>query len=538
MLRLLLNEIFFQEHPSVSIGLLTMTSLRSRLPRYDSPAAILTLCFVAVAGLALLRGIFAATIDLRVDEAYYWTWSKESVISYLDHPPMIAWCIRIGTLLFGDTNFGVRFPGLLAMFLMQLLLADIVWRTLHDVRYVVIAILLPEASLDYGLLMAKASPDVALIPFELAMIWSLVRLSQSGNQRLWLAAGLFGGLALLTKYTAILLLPAVVAFAIVYGWRKRELLSLQPWFAAGLALLVFSPVLYWNLVHERASFRFQLDRPPQISGWSAKFLTDFVGQQFVLVGVLLLPIVLIGTLMLASRGYRSRAPLSILLSTSVVFPLGFFVWHGLSSRVGDSWPLFVWPLGFACAAINLKQWRQEAQASLMVQIAPAVMVVAILSGTVFVVATQLYYTIGTANFLQNDDPVGKEAGFADVVAAAEQKRIETGATWFATTDYRIYSMLRWHLRDAVPVIQVNERSRYIGFKQSAHGGLVGLYVAPKEKRHTTLWEKTGARLQPVGEADLAWRGFRYDTYSFQKLMDWKPVPAPPAGDELYVASPS
>jgi len=515
-----------------------MTASRwSRFPRYDSLAALLTFCFVTVVGLAILRGVFAATVDLRVDEAYYWTWSKENVISYLDHPPMIAWCIRFGTLLFGDTNFGVRFPGLLAMFLMQLLLADIVWRTLRDVRYVVIAILLPEASLDYGLAMAKVAPDIALVPLELAMIWSLVRLQQSGKQRWWLAAGLFGGLALLAKYTAILLLPALAAFAIVPDWRKRQLSSPQPWLAAGLAFLIFSPVLYWNAVHDWASFRFQLDRPAQISGWSARFLADFVGQQFMLVGVLSLPVALTGTLMLARRGYRSRAALSVLLSTGVIFPLGFFIWHGFSSRIGDSWPLFVWPLAFACAVINLKQWRQEAPASAMARITPAILGVAIVSGMVFVAATQLYYIGGTANYLKKNDPIGKEAGFAALVAVAEQKRIEANATWFATTDYHIYSLLRWHLRDAVPVIQVNERSRYIGFTSTALDGLVGLYVAPTDDGNTTLWEKTIAKLQPVGEADLVWRGFRYDTYAFQKLTDWKPALSPPAGDDFYVARP-
>jgi 4-amino-4-deoxy-L-arabinose transferase-like glycosyltransferase len=515
-----------------------MTLLRLRIPRYDSPGALLTFCFVAVAGLTILRGVFAVTIDLRVDEAYYWTWSKESVISYLDHPPMIAWCVRFGTLLFGDTNFGVRFPGLLAMLLMQLLLADIIWRTLRDVRYVVLVVLLPEASLDYGLLMAKVAPDIALIPLELAMVWLLVRLTQSGNQRWWLAAGLFGGLALLAKYTAILLLPAVVAFAIVPDWRKRQLASPQPWLAAGLACLIFSPVLYWNVVHDGASFRFQLDRPAQVSGWSARFLADFVGQQFALVGMLSLPIALTGTLMLARRGYRSRDPLSILLSTAVIFPLGFFIWHGFSSRIGDSWPLFVWPLAFACATINLKQWRQEAPASPMAQIAPIVTGVAIVSGMAFVIATLLYYVAGTANYLDKNDPIGKEASFAGVVAAAEQARIDVGATWFATTDYRIYSMLRWHLRDAVPVVQVNERSRYIGYNPPVLDGPVGLYVAPSDKSYTALWKKTNAVLQPVGETDLVWRGVRYVTYSFQKLNDWKPKLAPPAGDDFYVASPN
>jgi 4-amino-4-deoxy-L-arabinose transferase-like glycosyltransferase len=83
-----------------------------------------------------------------VDEAYYWTWSRESVISYLDHPPMVSWGIWLGTHIFGDTNFGVRFSGLLSMVVMEVLLADIVWRTARDWRYVVLPGLLQEAALD------------------------------------------------------------------------------------------------------------------------------------------------------------------------------------------------------------------------------------------------------------------------------------------------------------------------------------------------------------------------------------------------------
>ena len=47
---------------------------------------------------------------------------------------MIAWFIRFGTAIFGDTNLGVRFAGILAMLVTQLLLADIVRRVTHDVR--------------------------------------------------------------------------------------------------------------------------------------------------------------------------------------------------------------------------------------------------------------------------------------------------------------------------------------------------------------------------------------------------------------------
>src|SRR4030095_14781202 len=98
-------------------------------------------------------------------------------------------------------------------------------RVTHDFRAIVFALLMPEAALYYGLLMAKIAPDTAMIPLATAMLWSLVRLNESGNARWWLAAGLFAGLALLSKFTVVMLLPAVVAFMLVPDWRGRWLFS-------------------------------------------------------------------------------------------------------------------------------------------------------------------------------------------------------------------------------------------------------------------------------------------------------------------------
>src|SRR5262249_11353398 len=53
-----------------------------------------------IAALTVMRIVYASVLDLRTDEAYYWTWSKEGALSFLDHPPMIAWFIRFGTTIF------------------------------------------------------------------------------------------------------------------------------------------------------------------------------------------------------------------------------------------------------------------------------------------------------------------------------------------------------------------------------------------------------------------------------------------------------
>jgi 4-amino-4-deoxy-L-arabinose transferase-like glycosyltransferase len=492
-----------------------------------------------IAALTALRVIYASAIDLRTDEAYYWTWSKENVLSFLDHPPMIAWFIRFGTAIFGDTNLGVRFAGILAMLVTQLLLADIVRRVTHDVRAIVIAVLMPEAALYYGLLMAKVSPDVALIPFAVAMLWALVRLHESDNARWWLAAGLFAGLAMLSKFTVIMLAPAVLAFMLVPAWRRRWLLSPYPWAAVLIAVVVFLPVLIWNYQHDWASFKFQFVRATATHEMSFRTVGDYIGLQFGLVGFILLPVVLSGVAMTAWRGYRRGDAVAILLSTAVLVPFCYFFWKSLSLRVGDTWPMFIWPAGFAAAAINIAMLPREKFPEWMIKSTVAWARAAIVAGIAFVIGVFLYYVVSPWNFIGRADPIGGEAGYEQVAGPARAQLQKTGATWIATTDYRTYAMLRWYFRsDPVPVIQINERGRFEGFRDPgvvSIKGHAGLYVGREPDNLSPLWAATTAVRQPLERVERSWRGIVMDTYALEKLTGWAPELSPPPDSPLYRA---
>jgi 4-amino-4-deoxy-L-arabinose transferase-like glycosyltransferase len=63
---------------------------------------------LTVLALLLVRLVAAAYTPLTFDEAYYWMWSKHLAGGYYDHPPMVAVVIRLGTLIAGDTELGVR----------------------------------------------------------------------------------------------------------------------------------------------------------------------------------------------------------------------------------------------------------------------------------------------------------------------------------------------------------------------------------------------------------------------------------------------
>lgn len=487
-----------------------------------------------IALMTTLRLIYASAIDLRTDEAYYWTWSKESVLSFLDHPPMVAWFIRFGTAVFGDTTLGVRLGGIVAMFVTQLLLADIVRRITRDWRAVVLAVLLPEAAVYYGLLMAKVAPDTALIVFAVAMMWSLVRVAETDDGRWWLLAGVFGGLALLSKLTALLLLPAVAAFVVVPDWRRRWLLSPYPWLAMLIATVLFSPVLIWNHMHDWASFKFQFVRATVAPPLSLARFGEFLGLQFSLVGPVLFPVALSGVGFTLWRGYRRRDGVAILLSTAVALPFGYFLWRSLRLRIGDTWPMFMWPIGFAATAINV--WWLRVHKSRLAKSTAAWATAAVVSGIVIVVATFFYYVVSDKPWLGRLDPGGAEAGYEQVAARVEAEMKTVGASWIATTDYRTYAMLRWELKDRVPVIEINERARFIGFREPGMDrirGRTGLYVVRQSDVNNPLWSLTSAKREPLANVVRSWRGIAMETYAVGKLTGWTPELSPPPDTPFY-----
>ena len=74
--------------------------------RQTSPVRLAVFLLFA---LTCYRLWFITRMELVPDEAYYWLWSKHPAWSYRDKGPAVAWTIALGTKLFGNTVFGVRF---------------------------------------------------------------------------------------------------------------------------------------------------------------------------------------------------------------------------------------------------------------------------------------------------------------------------------------------------------------------------------------------------------------------------------------------
>ena len=152
------------------------------------------------------------------------------------------------------------------------------------------------------------------------------------------------------------------------------------------------------------------------------------------------------------------------------------------------------------------------------------------SGIVFVVLVFLYSVACPWNFFGKRDPIGAEAGYGRVADRAQAELQKTGATWIATTDYRTYAMMRWYFNGRVPVIQINERGRFMGFRDpgmNAIAGHAGLYVAREPDEANPVWAATSAVRVPLEQVDRVWRGTVMDRYALQKLTNWTPQLSPP-----------
>lgn len=175
-----------------------------------SRSAVKLLIAVALA-LTVLRLVVARNTGLVDDEAYYRVWSLAPALSYLDHPPMVAWLIGAGRAIAGDNQLGVRLLGPLV----SLVGAAFLWRTAlilygPEVARRAVWFLLAMPLLAVGAVVI--TPDLPSVLFAGLAVWALAELDRSQNAKWWLAIGLFAGLGLLSKYTNLFLGGSIVVW--------------------------------------------------------------------------------------------------------------------------------------------------------------------------------------------------------------------------------------------------------------------------------------------------------------------------------------
>lgn len=281
---------------------------------------------------------------LTPQEAYYWTWSRFPDFSYYDHPPLASYSIWLTTRIFGSTAFGVKMAAVLWSLGWNLLWLQLIKDMFADRRLAWWSLLALNCTVLYELYGLGATPDGPLLFGWTGTVWAVWRAVQARHCGWWLLAGAFLGLALLGKYPAILLLPAIGLFLLLAPERRHWLVHPGPWAAVAVALLLFSPVLYWNAQHDWVSFAFQTGRRAgEVTGLKPRYFALLLATQTLLLTPWILWLGLRGFWDTGKRLWSSHADAaSSLLWCSALVPLSVF---GAASFVANgklNWLIPAW----------------------------------------------------------------------------------------------------------------------------------------------------------------------------------------------------
>src|ERR1700727_1143458 len=327
----------------------------------EGSARLVRNTILTVAALVLLRLVGAAWMPRTFDEAYYWSWSKNLALGYYDHPPGVALVIRLGTMIAGDTELGVR----LVSILLALPMSFAVYRSAEILfggqRVAANAAILLNVTLMAAVGTLIVTPDSPLLVASSFVLFFLAKVLESGRGAWWLAVGAAAGAAPASKYTAMFFGPSILIWLISVPKLRRWLLS--PWLYLGglTALMVFSPVIFWNAEHGWVSFIKQLGRG-EVTSFRLSFIGELIPTQIAFATPLVFILGAMGLYALTRRKAGAMAA-RVLINATFWTIVAYFTWHSLHARVEANWFAPVYPAFAIAAAVaaNLTQWGFRAQ---------------------------------------------------------------------------------------------------------------------------------------------------------------------------------
>jgi 4-amino-4-deoxy-L-arabinose transferase-like glycosyltransferase len=466
-----------------------------------------------VAALTLARLAAAAAIPLTEDEAYYRLWAASLQLGYYDHPPMIAWWIRTGLTLAGDSPLGVRLIPTLAAGLTGLLVFDLAARLGAGRASAARAAVWFNATLLIGLGGQIATPDVAATPFWVATLCCLARTGKGRDAGWWLAAGATAGLACLSKYSALFMAPGVVIWLVMTPAGRARLLTPWPWMAALVAGAIFSLNVAWNAGHHWVTFVKQFGRIAP-HGLKPQFLAELIVGQALLLNPLITVFAARG---LAAAGRAPGRPDQVdgrlILATSLPFA-AYLILHSLHDRVQAHWPVPLYP-GLAILAAAAAERARGWLAGLRRWAAPAGLTIAGLGlAHLALPATDVH---GLA------DPTGAVRGWPDFARAVNRVRDRQGAAWIGTLSYGVTAQLDAAGADA-PVVELAERDRYLPNDASWRADVAkpGVVVDLRRRSTQDALAPCFARVTPLGELVRGSDPDRHSRYAVFRVEGARP----------------
>src|SRR4051812_23633340 len=468
-----------------------------------------------MAALLVLRLVAAAYTPLTFDEAYYWTWSKHLAGGFYDHPPMVAIVIRLGTLLAGDTELGVR----LISILLAVPMSFAVYRSGEILfggrRVAATATILLNVTLMAAAGTMIVTPDAPLLVASSFVLFYLAKVLETGRGAWWLAVGAAVGTALLSKYTALFFGPAILIWLALVPKLRRWLISLWPYLGGLVALAIFSPVILWNADHRWVSFIKQIGRA-RIEDFRPAFIGELIPTQIAFATPLVFILGAMGLYALLKRHVGALAARMLINATFWTIVV-YFIWHSLHARAEANWFAPVYPAFAIAAAVaaNLTRWdaRQQRIVDFCLRWATPV-------GVAMFAALVVQADTGLLSGYRRDATVRSVGiGWRTLAGEIEAVRARVGASCVLAPDYGTTSWLAFYLPRGTCVVQPSQRIRWVNMPEPDPALLSGklLYVDEVRSGGVPHLTRTFARVERIAELSRKRGPLAIETYALDLL---------------------
>jgi hypothetical protein len=387
-------------------------------------------------------------MQLVPDEAYYWLWSKHLAASYRDKGPGIAWTIALGTKLFGNTVFGIRFFAVIlstATGVLIFLLA----RRLYDDRValwcLLLASVMPMMAVG-SILMTIDSLSVFFWALAIVIFWKAIHRDKISD---WFWLGLAIGAGFLAKFTNGVQLGCI-GFFLLWSKEHRSLIFSRKMFAMCAAFGVsILPILWWNMqtgwVHAIALHsRSGVTNTFQIHPLE---LLKFLGGQFGVVSPLFMAGIFIAAIALT---WKRHADLRMRFLLSQFLPLyGLFMFFSLNSEGKENWAAPALVAGIIFTVVYWREviarhpaWRWGVGAAFAI----ALLISAALHDTepLMIVLNRITEHL---HWRPISDPLRRAQGWTDFAAHVQQAREKYHTSLLIANHYSQASMMAFYLPD-------------------------------------------------------------------------------------------
>jgi len=458
---------------------------------------------------------------VTADEAYFVLWGRNPEIGFYDHPPMIGWLLA-PLIALSDADWVARLPATLLPAVVALIVRGALRRWFGNDQdtadFAGLAVLLVPLNV-WGILVTTDAP---LVLFSVVSLVLFARAAQRGSLSLFAASGVALGFAFLSKYFAVLLGLAYLAWAAASPRAPRRWSGPLAAFAAAVPFGLVN--LWWNFQACWCNVMFNAINRHDTAGWSALTPLLYLAS----VAYLAAPLAWFAWRGRHRLGWQDPARRALIFAWLV--PLAVFALLSPLKRIGLHWLMSFVPGLVMTVALALERHQLVAAVRFFALFAGLhVVAIAVMAALPLEIwsASRLYQRLVFP-------------GRIDELMAAI--RPELDANVLAADSYAAAALFAYHTRRRVPVFGTgtsHARQDDIATDWRVYAGkdlLILRREPPAPDEYRPFFREIEVRSVPLGGGTyhaILGRGFQYEAYRsrvlaevrdrYYRIPSWLPV---------------